>query len=158
MRAIQEIKKRVPAASTCWNSERRQPPYAGICNLSRLYGPRRRPVDVVRNRMPNELEAFYKVLGCSCIDITVRKIGTKTVEIICGDEGLLVESPKISAIDNLGRAQLAGSILVVGRGDSEGNLTSLSNEDANYILGKVQLLATQKIKTPYPILTQCEYV
>ena len=107
--------------------------------------------------VPNELDAFYKVLGCSCIDITVRKIGTKTAEIICDDEGLLVESPKISAIDNLGRAQLAGSILIVGQGDAEGNLTSLSNEDANYILGRVQLLATQKIKTPYPILTQCEY-
>lgn len=107
--------------------------------------------------VPNELDAFYKVLGCSCIDITVRRIGTANFEIICDDEGLLVESPRISAINNLGRPQLVGNLLIVGRGGAEGNLTSLTNEEANYILGKVQLLTTQKIKTPYPILTQCEY-
>ena len=32
--------------------------------------------------VPDELEVFYTLLGCSCIDITVRKIGIKTVEII----------------------------------------------------------------------------
>lgn len=107
--------------------------------------------------IPNDLNTFYKVLGCQYIDITVRRIGTKTVEIICDDEGLLVDSPKISAINNLGQAQLVGSLLIVGVGDSDGNLTSLSNNEANYILNRIQLLATQKIKRPYPILTQCEY-
>lgn len=107
--------------------------------------------------VPDELDTFYALLGCSCIDITVRKVGTKTVEIICDDEGLFKEPQKISAINNLGEAQLCGSILIVGPADSEGNLTSLSNEDANYILGMVQLMVTRKIKDPYPILTQCEY-
>ena len=93
--------------------------------------------------VPDELETFYALLGCSCIDITVRKIGTKTVEI--------------SAINNLGRAQLVGSILIVGPADSEGNLTSLSSKDANYILDRIQLLETRNFKNPYPILTQCEY-
>lgn len=107
--------------------------------------------------IPNELDTFYKVLGCRCIDITTRRIGKTVAEIICDDEGLLVEAPKISAINNLGEAQLAGSILIVGNGDSDGNLTSLSSEDANHILSCVQLLSTRKIKNPYPILTQCEY-
>lgn len=105
----------------------------------------------------NELETFYKVLGCRRIDITIRRIGDRVAEIICDDEGLLVDSPKISAIDNLGQAQLAGNLLIVGRCDSEGNLTSLSADDAAYIFGKIQLLATRKIRNPYPILTQCEY-
>lgn len=100
--------------------------------------------------IPNELDAFYKVLGCRCIDITTRRIGKTVAEIICDDEGLLVEAPKISAINNLGEAQLAGSILIVGNGDSDGNLTSLSNEDANHILSCVQLLSTRKIKKPVP--------
>lgn len=105
----------------------------------------------------NELETFYKVLGCRRIDITIRRIGDRVAEIICDDEGLLVDSPKISAIDNLGQAQLVGNLLIVGRCDSEGNLTSLSADDAAYIFGKIQLLATRKIRNPYPILTQCEY-
>lgn len=107
--------------------------------------------------VPDELETFYALLGCSCIDITVRKIGTKTVEIICDDEGLFKEPYKISAINNLGQAQLVGSILIVGPADSEGNLTSLSSKDANYILDRIQLLETRNFKNPYPILTQCEY-
>lgn len=110
--------------------------------------------------IPNELGAFYKLLGCSCIDITVRQIGQdrkKTFEIICDAEGLFREPQKISAIDNLGGAQLIGPLLIVGPADSDGNLTGLSEEDANYIVDKIQLLATQKFKNPYPILTQCEY-
>lgn len=107
--------------------------------------------------VPDKLDVFYALLGCSCIDIVQRKVGTKTVDIICDDEGLFQEPAKISAIDNLGHAQLVGSILIVGTADAEGNLTSLSKADADYILGKVQLLATQKVKDPYPILTQCEY-
>ena len=79
------------------------------------------------------------------------------VEIICDDEGLFKEPQKISAINNLGQVQLVGSILIVGPADSEGNLTSLSNKDANYILDRIQLLETRNFKNPYPILTQCEY-
>lgn len=105
----------------------------------------------------NELDAFYKALGCRCIDITVRRIGNKIVEIICDDEGLLVDSPKISAISNLGEAQLAGNLLIVGRADSEGNLTSLSADDACYIICKIRLMVTQKSQRPYPVVTQCEY-
>ncbi len=110
--------------------------------------------------IPNELEAFYKLLDCECIDITVRKIGVhcqKTFEIICDDEGLFKEQLKISAINNLGEAQLVGSLLIVGPADVEGNLTGLSSADANYVLSKIQLLATKKFKDPYPILTQCEF-
>lgn len=107
--------------------------------------------------IPNELDAFYKALGCRCIDITTHRIGKTVAEIICDDEGLLVEAPKISAINNLGQAQLVGSILIVGPADSEGNLTSLSSKDANYILDRIQLLETRNFKNPYPILTQCEY-
>ncbi len=106
--------------------------------------------------IPDELETFYALLGCTCIDITVRKIGKKTVDIICDDEGLFKEPQKISAINNKGEVQLVGSILIVGPANSEGNMTSLSNEDAYYIIDKVRLLATQNFKTPYPILTQCE--
>ncbi len=110
--------------------------------------------------IPNDLETFYKILGCRCIDIVTRRIGKhckKTFEIICDDEGLFKEPQKISAIDSIGQVQLVGSILVVGNADAEGNLTGLSEHDVNYILSKIQLLATKKFKNGYPILMQCEY-
>lgn len=110
--------------------------------------------------IPNDLETFYKVLGCQCIDITQRRIGIdskKTFEIICDDESLLKESPKISAISSFGHVQLCGSILIVGPADSEGNLTGLSAQDVNYILSKIHLLVTEKSENGYPVLTQCEY-
>lgn len=110
--------------------------------------------------IPNELESFYELLGCRCIDITTRYIGvnrTFAFDIICDDEGLFKEPQKISAIDNLGQPQFVGSILIVGTADEESNLTSLKTKDVNYILGKIQFLATRNFKKAYPILTQCEY-
>ena len=66
--------------------------------------------------IPDELDEFYRILNCSCIDITVRRIGCNfhnriRVNIICDDEGLCKSDPKISAIDNLGNVQLVGNLL-----------------------------------------------
>lgn len=109
--------------------------------------------------IPNGLDAFYKVLNCGCIDIVTRRIGDskKAYDIVCDDEGLLKEPHKISAVDSAGNAQLVGNILITGTADAEGNLTSLSTDDATYILKKIQLVKTKKFDAPYPVLTQCEY-
>lgn len=109
--------------------------------------------------IPNDLDAFYKVLNCGCIDIVTRRFGDskKAYDIVCDDEGLLKEPQKISAVDSAGNAQLVGNIFITGTADAEGNLTSLSTEDFNYILSKIQLIRTKKFVTPYPMLTQCEY-
>ena len=63
---------------------------------------------------------------------------------------------KISAIDNLGRPQLVGSLLVVGLADGEGHETSLSDKDCDFILGKIQTMYTHKHPEGYLMLTQCE--
>ncbi len=110
--------------------------------------------------IPNELESFYALLSCQCIDIVQRRIGVhckKTFNIICDDEGLFKDLQKISAINSLGQVQLVGSILIVGNADIEGNLNDLSEHDVNYIFSKIQFLATKNFKKAYPILTQCEY-
>lgn len=70
----------------------------------------------------DELDSFYKILDCSCIDIVQRHIGSrikKSFTIVCDDEGLFRDPPKISAIDNLGQAQLVGNIFIVGLSDGE---------------------------------------
>ena len=65
---------------------------------------------------------------------------------------------KISAIDNLGQAQLVGNLFIVAAGsDEDGNLIGLSKSEADYILKRCVKLATRKYPDPYPILTQCEY-
>lgn len=109
--------------------------------------------------IPDDLDEFYKILNCDCIDITVRRIGYRKEKfnIVCDDEGLLKEPQKISAIDNLGNPQLVGNLFIVGTADSEGNLTSLSEDDAAYILARVQKMGTRKFPAGYPMLTQCEY-
>ena len=104
----------------------------------------------------DELDEFYKILNCSCIDIVVRKIGRKKLNIVCDDEGLLNNS-KISAIDNLGNVQLVGNLFIVGGIVEDGNLTSISEEDAAYVLERVLKIGTTKFPAGYPMLTQCEY-
>lgn len=113
--------------------------------------------------IPDELDEFYRILNCSCIDIVSRRIGKnkaqplKRYNIVCDDEGLYKDPQKISAIDNMGQVQLVGNLFIVGGADQEGNLTSLWDSDVMWILDKVQKIGTRKFPAGYPMLTQCEY-
>ena len=107
--------------------------------------------------IPDCLKEFYKILDCSCIDIIVRKIGSKFFNIICDDEGTFKDTPKISAIDNLGNVQLVGNLFIVGSEVIDGELTSISKCDEAYILSMVKKMGTRKFPAGYPMLTQCEY-
>lgn len=123
-------------------------------------------VDVKNNEakameIDDELHEFYRILDCTCIDIVQRRIGgllKKSFTIVCDDEGLCCENPKISAIDNLGSPQLVGNLFIVSAGDDgEGNLVSLTEYDVAYIMSKIQRAYTRKYPDPYVMLTQCEY-
>ena len=110
--------------------------------------------------IPDELDSFYKILNCDCIDIVVRAIGgrcRKKFNIVCDDEALLKNAPRISAIDNLGNVQLCGNLFIVGGTVVDSNLTSLNEYDEAYLLSKVQKIGTRKFPAGYPMLTQCEY-
>ncbi|MCM1189822.1 MAG: DUF3846 domain-containing protein [bacterium] len=120
-----------------------------------VYNEKAQPLEI-----EDELDSFYKILDCTCIDIVRRRIGgrfKKAFEIVCDDEGLFREPQKISAIDNLGQPQLVGNIFITGTVDVDGNLTSLTKYDVSYILSKVQKMSTRKFINGYPMLTQCEY-
>lgn len=105
--------------------------------------------------IPDELDEYYKILNCDCIDIVVRRIGRKNYNIVCDDEALLKAPAKISAIDNLGRPMLCGNLFIVGGEVIDGNLTSLERPDT--VLKKVQHMYTRQFPAGYPMLTQCEY-
>ncbi len=105
----------------------------------------------------DSLDEFYTLLKCDTIDIVSRQIGKHHFDIICDDEGLCKGSPKISAIDNYGRPQLVGNLLIVGMPDENGNLTSLTEREALYILDRVEHLCTNFYPDGYPMLTQVTY-
>ena len=105
---------------------------------------------------PKGLDDYYKMIGCSTIDIVTRKIGRKWYDIICDDEGTFVEDPLISAIDNLGRVMLVGSLIICGLADEEGELTDLTANDIRYIKQRIQKLDTRMHKDLL-MLTQCDY-
>jgi len=93
----------------------------------------------------DELEKFYELLDCSCIDIVERKIGGVYYDIICDDEGLLTEHPIISAVDvSSGNPEpmLFGNLLIC-HNDGEGNQSELEPDDCFDIRDN---LATAKTK------------
>ena len=103
----------------------------------------------------DSLDTFYKLIDCSTIDITRRKIGKHYYDIICDDEGLFTESPKISAINNMGEPMLVGNLIIC---DSQGsNLKGLTDEQAETIMSYIHKLYTRIYPDGYYMITQCEY-
>ena len=96
-------------------------------------------LDVSNNAKPaiidlkDDLNEFYKLIKCDCIDIVSRKIGNKYYDIICDDNGLLVNRPVVSAIDILNNPALVGNLLIVGEPTACGEMTELSTEEAKMI-------------------------
>ena len=102
------------------------------------------------------LDNYYKLLNCDVIDIVNREINGKRFDIVCDDEGLLKENPKISALDLQYKPTLVGNLFVC-HVDVTGQECSLSEEEINHILECVRLLGTRKHPTPYPMLTKVNY-
>lgn len=85
--------------------------------------------------VPDKLESYYELLNCDCIDIIVRKIDGRYFNIVCDDEARLKEHPILSAVSlTEERGDLYGSLFVVGQTDDDGNLTSLTDMDVEYIM------------------------
>lgn len=117
-------------------------------------------VDVQNNtvevaELEHDLDSFHEVINCRCIDIVDRRIGGKYFSIICDDEGMLTDNPRISAIGDSGYPMLVGNLFVVGSED--GDICSLTDQEAAYVLSKVENLATVKHPEPYKMLTQLDY-
>lgn len=116
-------------------------------------------LNVNENQMPeiiditDELETYYKLCQCTCIDIVTRHIGKTPYSIVCDDEGLFVNSPKISAVDKDYQPQLVGNLVICGMPDDEGNLTELTGRDLYNILPHFHFLHTNKHPDGYYILT-----
>ena len=119
-------------------------------------------LDVYNNRLvmveANGLKDYYKLIGCRCVDIVSRKIGDVDVEIVIDDEGVLVEYPKVSAVDIIGQTSLYGNLLVAsGRVTEDGELTELTQDEIDAILENVAEVTTGYYKESYRIFVELNY-
>ena len=89
-------------------------------------------------------------------EIESRVIGEKRYDIMCDDEGLLKDAPKISAINDMGQPMFVGNLMFF-KVDEAGELVGLSDEDVEYIMTYIQPMSTLQYPDSYPMLTQCEY-
>ena len=100
----------------------------------------------------NELDDYYRLIGCRTIDIVSRSIGDVRVEIVLDDEGAIIDKPKASAIDIHGTPMLFGNLLVAsGRVTEDGELTELTKREVDEIMDNVATITTSVYKEPYPV-------
>ncbi len=102
------------------------------------------------------LKEYYKLLSCDTIDITYRQIGTKAYDIICDDNGLATQHPKISAVDSQGEPCLVGNLLVVNY-DGSGGEATLEDSDVEHILKHRLMITTAHYTEPYYILAGVDF-
>ena len=99
----------------------------------------------------NTLDALYNVLNCGLIDVTYLTLSGKDFCVIVDDEGLLKNSPKISAVSKTGKPMLVGNLLLVSADGGE-DFESLTPDDINLIEKHIHLIATAQNPFPYPAL------
>lgn len=113
-------------------------------------------LDVEKQALPkvieieDNLDVFYELIGCRCVDIVERRIGHKYFSVICDDEGLFKDDVLVSAVDVQFHPMLVGN-LIVANSDDEGNLTDLSDEDIKQIVRHTKTYFTLSHKI-YPAL------
>ena len=105
----------------------------------------------------NGLEDYYRFIGCSTIDIVRRKIGDLYVEIVCDDEGLFAEYPKVSAIDRAGNPCLYGNLLVASGRVIDGELTELADREIAYLEHCIVEVTTEHFKEPFKVFYRMNY-
>ena len=106
----------------------------------------------------NDLDDYYRLIGCRTIDIVSRTIGDVKVEIVLDDEGAIIDKPKVSAIDIDGTPMLFGNLLVAsGRVTEDGELTELTRAEIDEIMDNVATITTSVYKEPYPVFVEMDY-
>lgn len=82
----------------------------------------------------DDFSSFYAILGCDTIDFVTKKIGGKYYNVIRDELGNFTSDIIFTMMDpNNTQDMIPGTIIITGMADNDGNLTSLSNEDAKHI-------------------------
>lgn len=93
------------------------------------------------------LPTYYELLKCRCIDIVTRKIGDKWLDIICNDEGLYTNHPRVSVLDLKGRSMIYGNVIITNS-TKDGYQRTLSDEDVQQIEGNLVWIVDEDILRP----------
>ena len=89
------------------------------------------------------LQDYYRMTHCEAIDIATRTVEGTPFNIVVDDEGILRDDPKFSVYDMDGRPNLAGSVVVCGMADLEGNMTGLTEDDVDLLDSHLMLLMVE---------------
>lgn len=103
----------------------------------------------------SNLDFMYRNIGCDCIDIPRRKVGGKTFEIVCDDEGLLKDNPRVSAIGKNNEVMLVGNLLIFSGVTPGGDLIDITSEDVKTI--KKNLCLTLDESGFHPVIRNMDY-
>lgn len=95
----------------------------------------------------DELDIYYDMIDCNTIDIVTIRFNGIDVDVIVDDNGLLVDKPIPSVVNESMSIYIAGKILITGTGDNEGRLTSISDSTINIIKDTARLVLTENKKT-----------
>ena len=101
------------------------------------------------------LNGYYNALNCDCIDIPRRVINGVEYSIVCDDEGLMVDSPKISAIDTDNEPSLVGNLFVAMDG-GDGELRSLTEDEMHELRRHIAFIRTRNYPEGYFVLCDIE--
>ena len=88
---------------------------------------------VAKATVEKNLDSYYEILNCRCIDVVWRGIGGKRFYIVCDDEALLTSDPRVSAVGVNGEMMLAGNLFVV-QTDGGDDLQSLTEAEIRHVL------------------------
>ena len=91
---------------------------------------------IEEKEIEDKLETYYSILSCDNIDIVERKIkGFKTCFVV-DDEYLLKNKPNqppVAVFQGNGREAIYGALVITGKSDKLGNLSSLEDYQINII-------------------------
>ena len=88
---------------------------------------------IEEKEIEDNLDTYYKLLNCRCIDIATRKIGNNWYDIICDDEGLLKQEIIPSAIYESNKEIALVGNLIIAKNDGYGNIIGLEEEEIEEI-------------------------
>lgn len=110
-----------------------------------------KPLEVVD--INDDLDEFYSLLEVDTIDIVSRSVGTMFYDIICDDNGLLVENPRIALVpteDDERNFAIYGNIIFCNYND-EGKMIDLTDSEIQNL--KNHQVVVSMYGEDYPAIT-----
>lgn len=105
----------------------------------------------------DDLDEFYRLLHCDCIDIVERTVAGRQFTFVVDDFGLLKENPKIAALDDTWNPMLIGNLLICHTDFDSCELTALSDDDVRYLKSHIHTISTRQFPDGYPMLLSVDY-